>query len=401
MSSAYLLDWLSMAFRWLHVLAAIAWIGSSLKYVWVDNNLRKPPQWKADKGIKGDVWVIHGGGIYEFQKYDLAPERMPEVLHWVKWESYTTWLSGFLLISVIYYSQASTYLMPIDGVFIESWQAVLAGIGFLASTLIIYELLIRTPLVTKGLVFAVVISLVFLGLSYLAFQLFSPRAAALHVGAAIGTIMSGNVFFGIVPAQKAFIQAIESNQQPDAAKAAFAKQRSLHNNYFTLAVVLLMISNHYPIVYSHEFGWAIVVAIGVISAYIRLFFNLKNSGVVKPHILVIASLLLAILIYSVAPKSLVETVSETYGNDNINQVNGTTALSIVKQHCSGCHANNPVNPAFAAPPAGIVVESESQMSALSTRIRAVAVDSTYMPLGNLTGMTDDERLILGRWLDTH
>jgi uncharacterized membrane protein len=400
MSSAYLLDWLSMAFRWLHVLAAIAWIGSSLKYVWIDNNLRKPPQWKADKGIKGDVWVIHGGGIYEFQKYELAPQQMPDVLHWVKWESYTTWLSGFLLVSVIYYSQASTYLMPIDGVFTASWQAVVAGIGFLAGTLLIYELLIRTPLVTRGGVFAVVMSLVFLGLSYLAFQLFSPRAAALHVGAAMGTIMSGNVFFGIVPAQKAFMKAIESNQQPDPGKAAFAKQRSMHNNYFTLAVVLLMISNHYPIVYSHEFGWIIIVAIGVLSAYLRHFFNLKNNGVVKPQILVIAGICLAALIYLVAPKSVSTANTELPSEvSSTAAANTSPVLSIVKEHCSVCHADHPTNPAFAAPPAGIVIDNEVQIRTLSERIRAVAVDSHYMPLGNLTGMTEEERLILGRWLD--
>ncbi|GAB2195918.1 urate hydroxylase PuuD [Sessilibacter sp. MAH4] len=399
--SAYLLDWLSLAFRWLHILAAVAWIGSSLKYVWIDNNLRKPPQWKADKGIKGDVWVIHGGGIYEFQKYDLAPEKMPDVLHWVKWESYTTWLSGFLLISIVYYSQASSYLVTPDGLITDPTQAVLAGIGFLATTVVVYELLIRTPLVTKGLLFAAIMSLFFLGLSYLAFQLFSPRAAALHVGAAIGTLMSGNVFFGIVPAQKAFIKAIESGQEPDAKKAAFAKQRSMHNNYFTLAVVLLMISNHYPILYSHEYGWFLIVAVGVLSAYIRHFFNLKNRGVLRPQILIISAAFIVALIYFAKPNighSVAAANHSSAITEDMRLEQEAVALDIVSQHCSGCHSLEPTQPGFVAPPAGLVLDSKNHIVASKDRILAVSVQSQYMPLGNLTGMTQAEREQLGEWL---
>ena len=296
MLSAYLLDWASLLVRWLHVLAAIAWIGSSFKYVWIDNNLRKPAQWKRDKGIKGDVWVIHGGGIYEFQKYNVAPEKMPDVLHWVKWESYTTWLSGFLLVGIIYYSQASSYLLASSGLITDPGMAVVSGLLFLAGTLALYELLIRTPLVNDGRVFAVLMVAVFTGLSYLAFELFSPRAAALHVGAAMGTIMSGNVFFGIVPAQKVFLKAIEEGREAPEATAAFAKLRSTHNNYFTLPVIMLMISNHYPVLYSHAQGWLLIICVAVISAYARHFFNLRNRGVNKPHIVIIAVLALAAVV---------------------------------------------------------------------------------------------------------
>ncbi|WP_317931478.1 urate hydroxylase PuuD [Halioxenophilus sp. WMMB6] len=390
---AYILDWLSLAVRWLHLLAAIAWIGSSLKYVWIDNNLRKPPQWKADKGIKGDVWVIHGGGIYEFQKYNVAPEKMPDVLHWVKWESYTTWLSGFLLISVVYYSQASSYLMVSDGIISSPWMAVAAGLGFLASIVGLYEILIRTPLVKSGPLFACAMALLLLVASYIAFHLFAPRAAALHMGAAIGSIMSGNVFFGIVPAQKAFLKAIENGQPPPQARAEFAKLRSTHNNYFTLPVIMLMISNHYPVVYSHAWGWLLVVAIGVISAYARHYFNLRNQGKSKPHILVVVAIAAVLLI------TLARVTSSTVAlSDAANTVTDEQMMAVVSSHCSSCHAVVPTQPGFVAPPAGIVLANAEQVRAVSDRIMTVAVQSQYMPLGNMTGMTLEERQTLGAWL---
>lgn len=390
--SAYILDWLSLVVRWLHVLAAIAWIGSSLKYVWIDNNLRKPPQWKSDQGIKGDVWVIHGGGIYEFQKYQVAPAKMPEVLHWVKWESYTTWLSGFLLVSLVYYSQAASFMVAGDGLISQPSTAVAAGIAFLAAIWMVYEGLIRTPLVRKGWLFAITMGVVFLLASFIAFQLFSPRAAALHLGAAIGGIMSGNVFFGIVPAQKAFLKAIKNNQPPPEDKAAFAKLRSTHNNYLTLPVIVLMISNHYPILYSHPWGGLLVVCVGVISAYARHFFNLKNTGVVKPQILVICAGAAVALV--VAAYSLLPSVKVAEGA----AITDERALAIVAEHCTVCHASNPSHPAFSAPPSGIILNSLADVTAQRDRVLAVAVNTEYMPLGNLTGMSPEQRQLLGQWL---
>ncbi|BFM06480.1 urate hydroxylase PuuD [Halioxenophilus aromaticivorans] len=392
--SAYILDWISLIFRWLHVLAAIAWIGSSLKYVWIDNNLRKPPQWKADKGIKGDVWVIHGGGIYELQKYQVAPAQMPQTLHWVKWESYTTWLTGFLLISVVYYSQTSSYLLAGDGLINSPGLAVAAGIAFLLANLAAYEGLIRTPLVNKGPVFAVTMAVFLLVSSYIAFALFAPRAAALHVGAAIGTIMSGNVFFGIVPAQKAFVKAIEAGQPPPEAKAAFAKLRSTHNNYLTLPVIMLMISNHYPILYSHPWGWLLVIAVALISAYARHFFNLRNQGITKPSILVV-SVVCLIAVVVAAQMTAFKPVASAKGDLRVSDAD---AMAIVAEHCMGCHAAQPTSPGFLAPPAGVILETPKQTKAWQERIMAVAVQSQYMPLGNLTGMTEQQRHALGVWL---
>lgn len=398
--TAYLLDWFSLVFRWLHVLAAMAWIGSSLKYVWIDNHLRKPPAWKAEKGIKGDVWVIHGGGIYEFQKYHVAPAAMPETLHWVKWESYTTWLSGFFLLTVIYYSQASSYLMVADGALQNPTLAVMAGIGFLLASLAAYECLIRTPLVNNGPVFAVTMTALLLLLSFIAFELFAPRAAALHLGAAIGSIMSGNVFFGIVPAQKAFVRAIEQGQPPPEAKAAFAKLRSTHNNYLTLPVIMLMISNHYPMLYSHPWGWILLIGVAGVSAYARHFFNLRNRGVNRPIILLVASLALTGIIALAYWSAYVadSSVRQEASAGSPVAVSEVEAMSLVAQHCVSCHAQLPTNPAFVAPPAGVVLETAAQTLAWRERIMAVAVDSHYMPLGNLSAMSDEQRKTLGTWL---
>ena len=396
--TAYILDWLSLLFRWGHVLAGIAWVGGSFLYVWIDNNLEKPPQWKEDKGILGDVWVIHGGGIYEFQKYTLAPPVMPKLLHWVKWESYFTWQTGILLLCFIYYGSAESYLMAGDSVFTSPVQAVLASVLLLAANTAVYEGLIRTPLVRKGPVFAVTMFGYFLLFSYVAMELFAPRAAAIHLGIAIGSIMTGNVFLGIVPSQKSFVKAIENGVQPDADKAAFAKLRSTHNNYLTLPVLMCMISNHYPMLYSHPQGWFWLVIVAGISAYARHYFNLKNRGVSKPYILVIAVAAILAVAFAMRPMPLNTSI------DGLESSEMSALLiegrQIVDTHCVDCHAASPASPAFAAPPAGVVLETAEQVLQFSDKILTVSVQSTYMPLGNMTGMTDEERETLGLYLSS-
>ncbi|TQV86207.1 urate hydroxylase PuuD [Exilibacterium tricleocarpae] len=391
--TAYILDWLSLLARWFHVLVGIAWIGGSFLYVWMDNHLERPPQWKADKGIKGDVWAIHGGGIYEFQKYQVAPAQMPATLHWVKWESYFTWLSGMALLAFIYYGQARSYMMIDGGLLSEPWMAVVAGLGFLAGASAGYEILIRTPLVNKGQVFAATMVIYLLGLSYLAMALFAPRAAVIHLGAAIGTLMVGNVFFGIIPSQKRFIAAIEAGQPPDVAGAAFAKLRSTHNNYLTLPVLLCMVANHYPMLYSRESGWLLIVVVAAISAYARHFFNLRHRGIYKPHILVVAAAALLLVAVLIRP----ETAPARTGAEVVGQV--ADGMPLVQKHCTGCHRRQPTQPGFVAPPAGVLLESEAQVLALAARIKQVSVATHYMPLGNVTQMQEVERRQLGAWLD--
>ncbi len=390
--TAYLIDWLSLLIRWFHVIAGIAWIGSSFYFIWLDNSLKEPPEWKKKKGIKGDLWSIHGGGIYEIAKYKLEPEQMPATLHWFKWEAYSTWLSGILLLSVVYYAQASTYML--GGSMASPMQAIASGIALIVFGVAIYEALLRTPLIKHGLLFGVVLTLVLTAISYLAMHLLSARAGMIHVGAVIGTIMAGNVFFGIMPAQRELVAAIEQNRQPDPVPAEFAKLRSTHNNYLTLPIIFCMIGNHYAFIYGHEFGWALLVAIGVISAYARHFFNLRHKGIFKPLILLqsaVAMVLLAGVITWSNQKALVDTTGTA--------VSDAEVMTIVEARCTVCHASVPTQTGFIAPPAGIILESVSDLLMHKDKVLQSSVITEYMPLGNMTEMTEEERAHLSAYLN--
>ncbi len=386
----YWVDWLSLFFRWFHVIAGVAWIGASFYFVWLDNHLQTPPEWKQKKGIKGDLWAIHGGGFYEVAKYHLGPEKMPETLHWFKWEAYTTWLTGISLLIIVYYFNAQAFLLAPNAWLDSPSLAIFAGLAMIALAVMSYEGLLRTKLATHGLGFALVILGMFTFLSWLAFQWFSPRAAYIHIGAAIGSIMVGNVFWGIMPSQKQFVAAVIANEAPNEAAVMLARLRSLHNNYFTLPVIFIMISNHYPFVYAHELGWLRLMCIGAITAYARHYFNLKNRGIHKPHILLVAAILAIGLAFAMQPK--------TPELDTTGQVSDTQVMQVVSQHCLTCHAASPTQAGFNAPPAGIVLATPAQLSAQRERILKVAVYADVMPMGNMTGMTEDERQLLGAWL---
>ncbi|AQT62510.1 hypothetical protein B0D95_17190 [Cellvibrio sp. PSBB023] len=405
-----LLEWLNLAFRWFHVVAAIAWIGASFYFIWLDLSLREPPQWKADKGVKGDLWAIHGGGIYEVAKYHLRPEVMPNKLHWFKWEAYSTWLSGTGLLILMYYLQAQTYLVGYNTLIQSPGWAVVASISFILGGQALYELLLRTPLIKRGLLFAAVLLLVISTASYLAHLLFSPRAAYLHVGAMIATWMAGNVFWGIMPAQRKFIAAVSNNEAPDTCAMAFAKLRSTHNNYLTLPVIFCMLSNHYSFLYSHTYSWLVLIAIGLCLAWGRHFFNLKHLGVIKPVILlssfsglVLIAMLMAItspatIAAKEAAKNSAVIVAENIAASVQHPVSVEERVTqLVQVHCTNCHAAVPTQPGFAAAPAGLIIDSTAQLAA--QKVRALpALTSGYMPLGNFHQLTDLERKTLIDWL---
>lgn len=389
---AYFVDWFSVIVRWLHLITGIAWIGASLHFAWLDNSLEEPDEDQKAQGIKGDLWAIHGGGIYNFNKYALAPPTWPSVLHWSKWEAYTTWITGTLLMVAVYYLQAQSYLVGSDKWIVDPNVAIAASVGYLLSGMLVYEALVRSPLRHQAMLFAGLLA-VFIALQcWLATKLFSDRAAFLHVGALMGTIMAGNVFLGIIPAQKKFVAAVQAGQDPDPAPAAFAKQRSMHNNYFTLPVLFCMISNHYPFLYGHSYNWVILIAIMAITAYARHFFNQRNRGIVDYSILVKAFVAFILLSGALG----IERYEQQRTSVAMDVADGA-AFALIDAHCAVCHSQTPTQPGFVVPPAGILMDDRDVILQSADQM-LTAVQTDYMPLGNLTGMTDDERAELVSWL---
>ena len=385
----YIFDWLNMFLRWFHVLAGIAWIGASFYFVWLDLSLEKPSAENEAKGIKGQLSAIHGGGFYEVVKYKLGPQAMPANLHWFKWEAYTTWLTGFSLLTVMYYWGANQYLIDPAKVDFSQWQAIGSSLLYLAGGFAVYEILLKSPLRNSNKAFATVLFVFMIFAAWLADQLFADRAAYIHVGALIGSIMAGNVFLGIMPSQRELVRAVEAGEQPQARFALMAKLRSTHNNYLTLPLVFIMISNHYPMTYGHDHAWLVLAAIGVITGLIRHFLNLRTQGAgTKPGYLIVALLLTIALAVWMAPKPVAT-------GDAV--INTDQALHITHLRCAECHAAIPTSDMFKTPPAGIILEDEAHLLQYKDRMIS-ALQTNYMPLGNITAMTDDERAQLLGWL---
>jgi uncharacterized membrane protein len=381
-------DWLELGLRWLHVVAGIVWIGTSFYFVALDNHLGRPRV--AEEDVAGESWEIHGGGFYRISKYRVAPGELPDPLHWFKWEAYTTWLSGFGLLVVLYYWNAETYLIDKSVADIPVAAAVGISLIGLAAAWVVYDL--------ACLVFEsdVIVGLLLLGMvvgsAYGAGEVFSGRAAYLQVGAMLGTIMAANVLFNIIPAHWELIRAKEAGRDPDAAPGLEAKRRSVHNNYLTLPVVFTMISNHFAFTYEHAHGWAVLVALTLIGAWIRHFFNLRHAGRTEWFIPVTAVAAAVVLAIAIRP--------DEGGGTPGGQVDEAKAVAIVQQRCVPCHSQNPTQEGFDAPPAGVVLETREELIDQAAAVEEQAVRTKAMPLGNVTGMTDEERKTLGVWLDS-
>lgn len=383
---AHLLEWVNLGVRWLHVIAGIAWIGSSFYFIWLDASLRDPE--KPNDQLAGDLWAIHGGGFYHVEKYKLAPEKLPKVLHWFKWEAYTTWMSGFALLILVYYVNADAYLLDSSVRSMPAWQGILIGLSALVVGWLIYDVLCRIS-GKSNLITAVVGFPLLVGLMYGFTQVFGSRAAYLHVGAVLGTIMAANVFFVIIPSQKELVRAATAGEEPNAEFGRKAKQRSLHNNYITLPVVFVMISNHYPSTYGHAWNWAILAGIFIAGGAIRHFFNLRNKGHLNVWILPVSILALFALALVTAPRKAADGPKVSFKE----------AKEVIDRRCTACHSAKPTDPAFPSPPSGIVFDTPEKIKALAVRIKERAVVSKTMPLANRTGMTEEERALLGRWIE--
>ncbi len=389
----YITEWLNLALRFAHLIVGIAWIGASFYFVWLDNHLENPPQWKKDKGIGGDLWAIHGGGFYEVAKYKLAPPEMPKNLHWFKWEAYTTWITGFLLLSLMFYVGAESYLIDKRVADLTQWQAIGLGLGSIVVGVGCYEILVRTKLKNHGLVLGIILFIIGTALSYGLTQIFSARGAYMHMGAIIGTIMAGNVFFGIMPSQRALVKAVEEGKAPDSKFGLNAKLRSTHNTYTTLPVLFIMISNHYPMTFNHSANWIVLMAIVLITAAIRQYFVLRHFGQQKPLIFVGAIVAAIGLAYAIAPKNVELTQEQKQQTVDVAQVQ-----TIIDERCGTCHADAPTDEIFTIAPAGIIFSDIATIKQWAPRIKARVIDAKDMPFMNKTHMTDDERNTLAIWL---
>lgn len=402
------LDWLNLFVRWFHVIAGVAWIGASFYFIWLDNNLRTPPKWKQDKGIKGDLWAIHGGGFYEVAKYAYGPEKMPETLHWFKWEAYTTWLSGFALLIIVYYFGASAYLIDPSVNAITPSTAITLGLGLIFGGLALYELACRSPLAKFPIAFGIGLIALICAASYFSTQWFSGRGAYIHVGALIGTIMAGNVFFNIMPNQRKMVAAVAQRKDINPSWGASAKLRSVHNNYFTLPLLFIMISNHYPMTYQHEQSWLVLIAIMAAAAWIRHFFNLKHTGTSKPSILVSGAVAMLAITFWVSmpqgekitePMQTVALPSEdTSQTASLQQtVSQEIITSTINTHCVSCHSRTPTDDIFKVAPMGVVLDSWGDIERFAPQIVRRAAITKDMPFMNKTKMTEEERQLIALW----
>ncbi|MEJ2442731.1 MAG: urate hydroxylase PuuD [Exilibacterium sp.] len=391
----YITEWLNLLLRFLHVITAIAWIGASFYFIWLDNHLEQPPRWKADKGIKGDLWAIHGGGFYEVAKYRLAPPTLPHNLHWFKWEAYSTWITGFFLLALMYYAGAESYLIDGRVADLSQWQAIGIGLAVIIGGWIVYDLLCKTELANNGVLLGLILTLLAIALAYFLTHVFSARGAYIHMGAVIGTLMAANVAHVIIPGQRALVQAVAAGSEPAPQWAAKAKLRSTHNTYATLPVIFIMISNHYPITYNHRYNWAVLIALMVITAAARHYFVLRHRGVNKPTILVGAAAATLVLAIVITPKPLTADASDA---ENAATLKVARVEQVLKSRCASCHSSAPTDDVFKVPPAGVTLGDLASMKQWAPRIKARAIDAADMPLMNKTGMTDQERRLIARWI---
>ncbi|MAA98535.1 MAG: cysteine desulfurase [Stappia sp.] len=408
MTSAIMWDWMAFGVRWVHVITAIAWIGSSFYFIALDLGLRKSPD--LPRGVHGEEWQVHGGGFYHVRKYLVAPPELPEHLTWFKWESYATWLSGFAMLCVVYYAGADLYLIDPNVLELPVWGAIALSLASIAFGWIVYDLLCKSPVgrSTTGLMIVLYGVLVAMAFGYT--QVFSGRAALLHLGAFTATIMSANVFMIIIPNQKKVVADLLAGRAPDPALGAQAKQRSLHNNYLTLPVLFLMLSNHYPLAFATPWNWAIASLVFLMGVTIRHFFNEMHAGRGKPWWtwLLTAALFAAIMWLSVQPGPDGVRVREADYDAPMTALQARFAddphfegvRDTVLARCSMCHAREPLWEGIAAPPKGVLLETDRDIAAHAREIYLQAGITHAMPPANVTFVEPAERAHLAAWYES-
>lgn len=392
--------WAEFAVRWLHVITAIAWIGSSFYFIALDLGLRKAPD--LPEGAHGEEWQVHGGGFYHIRKYLVAPAAMPEHLTWFKWESYATWLSGFALLALVYYLGAEFYLIDPTVLDLATWQAILLSMGSLAFGWLAYDRICKTFVNANQTLVMVALFGVLVGMAYFYTSVFSGRAALLHLGAFTASIMSGNVFFIIMPNQRVVVADLQAGRKPDPKYGKIAKQRSTHNNYLTLPVIFLMLSNHYPLAFASEYNWIIAALVFLMGVTIRHWFNTKHARGGNPHWTWGLTAVIFVLIMWLSTAPLRHT------NDEAAALNGAAlrfaeaegfeqVTDIVMGRCSMCHTAAPAWEGMLWPPKGVVLDSPEAIARHAREIWLQAGLTHAMPPANLSFMEEAERQAIRRW----
>ena len=387
----FLGDWLNLLLRWAHLIVGIGWIGTSFYFVALDLSLDTGE--RKSEGVHGTAWQVHGGGFYHVEKFTVAPPRLPAHLHWFKWDAYLTWVTGFGLMITQYYLHAKAYLIDPAVLPLLPWQAIAISVGSLVLGWAAYDALCRSKIGDNTPALAAGVLALILAFAVVFTKVFSGRGAFIHVGAVVGTIMACNVFMVIIPNQRKMVAQLIAGQAPDGRLGRIGKQRSLHNNYLTLPVLLMMVSAHYPFLYAHPQSWLVVALILAIGGATRHFLNRADAGDALSGFgwtagVAIAALAAAVIV--TAPRAPV-TVSGGVSDDEV--------VAITRKHCITCHARKPTHESFQEAPKGVVLETAAELRQFAPLVRMQTVQNKAMPLGNETAMTDDERAKIGAWID--
>jgi uncharacterized membrane protein len=384
----HLMEWLNIVVRVMHITFGIAWIGASFYFVFLENALNRTENVRDE--LAGNLWAVHGGGFYYLEKYKVAPKTIPKHLHWFKYEAYFTWVSGFAMLFIIYYFNASAMLIDTNVMKLTATQAIGISIGSFIVAWLLYDLLCKTLFRKKPLLFALTGIIILIGFAYFYSHVFSGRGAFIHFGAMIGSIMVGNVFFVIIPSQKAMVNAAKKGVLPDAQKGKNALFRSLHNNYFTLPVLFVMVSNHFPSTFGNKYQWIVLAAISIGSAGIKHWLNLREKGQLSVWILPASVIVLLAMAYVTAPQP---------SNTKCKDVSFAEVNAIVQQRCIQCHSSKPTDDVYTAPPNGVKYDTPLEIVSKKDLIMQRVVVTKTMPQNNKTNMTPEERDLIRCWIE--
>ena len=384
----HVMEWLNIVVRVMHITFGIAWIGASFYFVFLENALNRTDNVRDE--LAGNLWAVHGGGFYYLEKYKVAPKTIPKHLHWFKYEAYFTWVSGFALLFIIYYFNASAMLIDVNVLKLSNTEAIAISIGSFIAAWCMYDLLCKSPLKKIPWLFTLTGIIILIGFAWFYSHVFSGRGAFIHFGAMIGSIMVANVFFVIIPSQKAMVRAAKKGLIPDPQRGKNALFRSIHNNYFTLPVLFVMVSNHFPSTFGNKYQWMVLAGISLASAGIKHWLNLREKGRLSIWIMPVSVLILLAVAYATSPQPV---------NTKCREVSFAEVNAIIQQRCIQCHSSKPTDDVYTAPPNGVVYDTPDDIAKKKDLIMQRVVVTKTMPQNNKTNMTPEERDAIRCWIE--